>query len=935
MKKLLFAGLLFGCVGLHAQDYGTMIVAPFGTLNNIDSPVTLPDHMAQDMLNVEITNHGAVKKREGYGLAYAMDVTTSSMHGVYHFFDSGGNDVSLFFNDRDMVSEINGNLTTLFKDKTIDATYQCTDSEGYAYCVNSFNDGLFKTDGLTYTSIGPPSTGTMVTSTVERLVMADLTNFPNRIDFSEANDFTNWTPGGEPTSPVRFTIVSPGSRVTHITYAFGRVMWFKSESFGYILEGPTLANWTLRIISHTTGSLINTSVYHNGILYFQGQDSHIYAYDGGSLTKLSLDIAGTIDFAQHRSINAWSQTTQADFEAGTVSTPTWLSTTLYPGSIVLATNTAVADFVDTTSADFLLGTHTGTEREEAGGAGITLDLNIIHNQYNFEDLGDCSCTECMVPLSSQYFQAFLSTTNTIMRGFYAHVGKTGSVGNTTAMLRADNDGLPGDILASASVDMLFWPTFTFESCDDLHNDWELISIGGFSNYTPLVAGTTYWIGFGDSSGGSRAWWTLCNDDVSTCVNPGDGLHYAINGVLQDGNDYKFQYRILGSTYTPSGNYLSQTFDAESDSSTWHWDWDTTTINDTLPSGTTTTYQIQTSTATDGGWEALTSIVSGAKSTSTVSRYIRYKATLESDSATSSPSMEDFTISMTSRIRPGSTFYSPVHKAEKIVSWQKFEADKQDDGGTHVFSIRSHATAFPVLSSTITWASVSGGDVPTVSTAAYFQIKDEFSVTKSTQNPILNSYTLRWYEGLVTDKGYGIYFDDAIWWSVASGAGVINNNYILRLDIVNKGWTLYDIGTNGMYIKSTDLYFGSSDSGYIYQFGGTDNDNGAAINAYWKSKDYSVTSLFVEKEFNKVSVAAGSESGSTITLTYEIDGSSSTAFDIPLADSSSDFIKYNRNLAGGRAGQTINFKVGNNAADQPFEIFGIQFGYRSKPWRPTE
>jgi len=925
MKKILISLIFFLSCGLYAQDYNTKIIAPFGTLNNTDNSVILPDHMAQDTLNVDITKHGSVKKREGYGLAYTTNITTSPMHGVYHFYDSGGNNVSLFFNDRDMMSELNGVLRTLFQDKTFGATYQCTDSEGYAYCVNSNQDGLFKTDGLTYSSMGPPSTGTMITSTVERLAMAGISGALNRIDFSEANDFADWTPAGLPTDPIQFTVVSPGSQILHITYAFGRVMWFKSDSFGYILEGPTHADWTLRIVSHITGTLTNTSVYHNGILYFQGQDSHVYAYDGATLTKLSLDIANTIDFTQNRTINAWSQTTQSDWESGTVSTPTWLSTTLSPGSLVLATNTAVSDFVDTTRDDFRDGDDSDVSTTHPDDS-VSLKQN-AHTFNNFEDDTDCEYNDCSRRMYTSYYQPFLVTEDVLFRSVELRVTKTSVAGNADLQLRADDSGLPGSVLTSKNnISLMDIQTNSFD-------DWETFDFLVSGEY-PLTAGTTYWIGWADLQNADNVYWQTCRDDGAfACVPDADGLRFTIDGV-ENTDDDQFLYRIKGSSYNLTGEFISQTFDAGSDTNTWTWEWEPVTIGDTEPAGSTITFQVQTSTATDGGWETLVTIVDGGTPSSSVSRYIRYKATL-AGTKNITPQLDDFTIPMTSRIRPGATFYSVVRNADNIVSWLKFEADKQDNDGTHAFYVRSHATSFPVLSSTIAWTSVSPGDIPTVSTAAYFQLKDEFSVTKSTQNPKLDAFSFRWYEGIVSDKAYAIYFKDAIWWSVASGAGATSNNYILRLDLINRGWTLYDLGNNGMYVKNTDLYFGSPDSGYIYQFGGSNDDNGSAINAFWKSKDYPATSLFVEKEFNKLSIAAGSVVASSVTVTYEIDGSSSTSYTVFLEDANSDFIKNNRNLAAGRAGQTINFKIGNNAIEQPFEIFGIQFGYRSKPWRPTE
>ena len=80
----------------------------------------------------------------------------------------------------------------------------------------------------------------------------------------------------------------------------------------------------------------------------------------------------------------------------------------------------------------------------------------------------------------------------------------------------------------------------------------------------------------------------------------------------------------------------------------------------------------------------------------------------------------------------------------------------------------------------------------------------------------------------------------------------------------------------------------------------------------------------------MSVFAGSVSNSTMTVTYTVSGTSSTVITVPLYDSTKSFIRHNRNLPL-RVGNTINVKFGNNAADQPFEVYGIQIGTNEKPW----
>jgi hypothetical protein len=153
---------------------------------------------------------------------------------------------------------------------------------------------------------------------------------------------------------------------------------------------------------------------------------------------------------------------------------------------------------------------------------------------------------------------------------------------------------------------------------------------------------------------------------------------------------------------------------------------------------------------------------------------------------------------------------------------------------------------------------------------------------------------------------------------------------LKYDLLNNGYVIYDIPMNGMYEKNQGLYFGSTISGKIYKYGDIDNDNGSAINAYWKSKDFFGTNPFLDKNYEALSVFAGSVANSSMTVTYTVSGTSTTAMIVPLYDPNKSFTRYNKNLPQ-RVGNTINVKFGNNAVDQPFEVFGIQIDTTERPW----
>lgn len=931
MKKVLLLSLLF-VAPLKGEDIIYQNIGPYGGLNNSDSPIAIPANKAQSLLNVDVSPGGkSIKKRKGYALFSNLSITTSAVHGVYNFFDSNGNSVDLYFNDTRISASIGGaSVSVLSSTGSNGATWQCVDSQGFAYCNSSARTSLLKTNGATFSYINTVnSTGTMVAVTPERLVASGFSEAPNRIDLSKANDFTNWTIGSAATSAAQFTVVSPGSRITHIVYVFGRLIWFKDSSFGYIQIGQETAqaDWQVRTISPNVGTLDNTSVYWDGLLYFRGQDGHIYAYDGSNLEKLTRDLEGTISVSGNRTANSWTQTTQTDFETSSMTPSGFLSTTINPGAIVLGTATAISDFVDDSASDFgAAASIVNLDTTSFSGSVVTstavrnLTLgSFVTTNVNGTPNGTGSPLGGITngPPSLQQFQ---STYTFLVSSVSLSVCNGGGIPSTyTVSIFNDFSDAVGSIVISSGHNfngISSCPSYTLRTIV-------------FPSSAIITSGTKYWIGVASTPLSNNLNW-----EQASSVN---GYKFTADGISTT-TSFSTVYRLHGYDYSTNGSLVSRSFDNGFSTASWLWDWSTFYASGTIPSGATLTYQTQTSSdsSCSSCWDSLVSVSSGASPTSTVKRFIRYKASFTSNAVSTSPTLNYVELNMTNRLRPNGTYYSQVHPITGAISaWDSFNVTKVDGGGSQTFYIRASTGNFTITSSTPAWTAISAGAVPSISTGVNVQIKDEFAVTKTTQSQTLNDFTINWFEGQASDKAYGTYFKDAIWWSVASGVSVSTNNRVLRLDLLNGDWYLYDIGANGFLVRNNSLYFGSSAAGKIFKFGDADSDDGSAINAYWKSKDFVLGNPFVKKEFVNLSVSAGSVSNSTMTVTYTVDGSSSTSFQFPLyAGSQNSYRNFNKNLPLGRIGSTFNVQVGNNGADQPLEVFAIQFGLREKPWVPT-
>lgn len=784
-------GLAFGlsfAFGLTLPQFvgaeAAQAIGPFGGINNTDNPLVIPANQAQDLLNVDITPGGkSVKRRKGYGLQFNLAVTTSATHGVYSFFDANGNEVSLYFHDRYGQASVAGATpTTLFSTGSLAATWQCVDSLGFAYCASSSRDPIIKTNGVTATPLSGSPIGTIVAVTPERLLVAGTAANPQRIAFSKANDYTTWTVGGQPTDPNTEDINAPGSRVTHVTYAFGKIIWFKDASFGAIL-GTDNANWQIITISPTIGTLDNTSVYRDGILQFRGQDGHIYGFDGAVPVKLTRDLGDTISASAARRANSYSETSQAEFQAGQIVPSGYLSTTITAGAVLLSTSIALVN-----SPGFEDGPNNVTNTVTnwtVGGTGVTITARAAG--------GVVGCNGgTLSPYSGTYY-------------LFANSAFGTTVEPRVELLNASNDS-----------------TITYVS-------------------------------------------------IPTTEQCGWAAKYLVH---QSSVGASVKIRVSRPTQSDGTKTVT------SNSFVW-------------PGALSFVYQ----------------------STSSLSNpYFAF----------------DYFITAPST----GVYYSAVHNAANLTSWDTLSATMAENDASIDFFMRSSTNTFTVLSSTPSWTSQTVGNLITISTGTYFQARADFSITAPTQTPTLNDFTVNWFEGAASDKAYAVYHDNAIWWSAAVGVGVSTNNYVLRNDLINQTWTLYDIGTNGMLVRNNALYFGSSSAGKIFKFGDADSDNGSAINSYWKSKDFFGDSPFTEKEYRTLSISAASVANSTMTVTYTINGSSATSYNFTNYDANSSFIKHNKNLPLARVGSYLNVKVGDNSTNAPWEVFGIQYTFEPKPWRPT-
>lgn len=753
-----------------------MSIQDFNYLNNNDSSAVIDKTQAQDLLNVDITPSGhSIKKRKGYGL-YKTLTGSAAIHGGHHFFDSSGNDVQIWGSSTSLWGIVaDATATQLVSSATLASTWQCTDIAAFAYCVNSSRDALIKTNGATMTWLSLPASniGTMIISTPDRLVTAGSSANPNVIYFSGSTSYTNFTSGILATDPFSELIAAPGSKITHIKYAFGRILWWKDQSFGYIL-GTDQTNMQIVTVSNVIGTFDNTDAFYDNVVYFRGQDGQIYQYDGASMTLLSREISATTSVSNRRKSNFWAISTTSDFATGSFSTTTYNATA---SGVIISTN----------------------------------NLNFTDNSFE--------------------------TSGGWVAGALGGFDQTG-----VGFMIGDNCG----IINPKSGSKL-------------------------------------------RRGSNNTAWSL----VATVLDAVTGASYGSTSVAYASNSCTWTQRTI-SISAPIKTQVKVRLSGALNS-------DILTTNSFAFSGTNITF-----------WTASDSESSGASRTIDIDFF-------ENGVTTNTVGV----------------YYSAVHNAPNVSTWDTFSATKADGNGTHSFLVRSSTNIFTTLSSTPTWVAQTVGAVVAASTGTYFQMADTFTVTAASQTPTLNNFQFNWFEGSAADQSYATYFADAIWFSVSNGAAATTNNAILRYDLLNKGWGIYDITANGFLVQNNVLYFGDpAASGKLYKFGTGTSDNGTAISAYWKSKDFVGPDVFLENEIQTINVATKTQANETLTVTYTLNTSTSTSYNISLTNATDTLIRNKKLIPPGKMGGFFNIKFSDSSTGSQWEVFGIKIDLKPLTYRPS-
>lgn len=885
---------IFALLGLLAMPIRSQqivnITGPYSGLNNTDSCIILSNGDAQAALNVEVSLNGTnLKKRAGYSEYLTLPVATAPIRGSIYFRDSAGNQIDVFANDKRINKSANGAaFTTISAAGTAGAYWTFCEYSGIIYGFSSANDAPIKYDGTTFSSPATLPNGTMCSMSVDRMWVAGSTTAPNRLYYSASGSVENFTAGTDPEDSNYEDVGLAGEKITGV-YAINSEIIVSKTSSILSFQFDNQYSMPVCIASDKVGVLNPTDmIEYEGLLYLKGTDNRLYIYQGCRLDETSKKIRGTLaNIAKGTSTISEIETTQAEFQAGLQSPSGSWDTTTTPNSL----QNAATSFTET---NYGLGTYFNIS---------TWTVNAIPQFYAH---------------------------NTGTSSFFNQGGESGTTTNWT-----------GSGVLSASVSQKYWGTYGIQNSVE----------GGCSGGAPL---STNRLRIYDTNGNRMIYsssglnqnWQDFFIDVSTfakgisfyiIIHASHGnvssplfvnsryIHVAAkascNGATTLVQNIDMPEESLAIS---SGSYTSQVLNTGFSSPVWG----VFSANGQYTGAVTSPLYIQSATSAYGSWQALQSQSTGSVVAANSRQYIRYVASYTITAGTETWNWWGFDLSAAST----GTYTTSTFTATSPSSWGAWGADGSVVGnGT--FTISGKCNNLASALSTTTYTAFTNNTVPSFALGSncLIQITDWMGATTDTVR--IDQINLNYLSGAVPERSYAFKYDKNIYYSMSNGLTQSTNNLTMKMDLLNSGWYPFDIPINAPVLHPDNSFlFGSTTNGKIYKYPQGDSDAGAAIDSYWKTKNFAGDNPYVEKTFSRISLIAGAAAGSTLDATYTINMDTATTYSILLTSSTREFIHYNQWLPTESYGSFFNLQIGNNAVNQPWNFYGASIEYVDRPWQ---
>lgn len=922
-------GLLLVAI-LAVQAQAQIVLDRFGGLDDTDAPASLQPYESQDLLNVESNLTGtAAVKRKGFSQEGSLTVSTAPVTGSHTFKDSSGNTVTLVFHDRYASKSTNGSafsnwLTTAPASVT---RWQCVDVGGKAYCVNDQRIAPLEYDGTTQRPPASMPAGAVIELCGDRLAIADISATPNRVSYSQSGVYTNFTTGSDTADPWTDDFGTPGDRVTGLKCDRGRLYIFKTASIISCILGDQYTTKCFPV-SNAVGTLDPLSIVGapDGI-YFRSQDRAYWRLNDDGLTLLSQKISNLVKSQTVGSQQSNTQTTQTDWAAGAQTPVGSWSTSTISGSVFASSVTAASATITG------IGHQSDVDLTYSGSAPY---INVFSNNDMTTGLGLTQRIGTLIA-SGQELRASGSSRATASAVVYHSTGTWGLVFKSTSGCNASASAVTMYFLSSSTDATTTSGYQIFASClagSGRTNVGIVEFPSGFSSFTSentcLCDGNYHSLKATRAHNGfMTAWYDGILAAAGTDTTVSTSTYVIVD--LQDSTDLS---RVHVDSVTVPAFYLNQVsraYDTQFSTPIYGQ------YNITLSSSMNTSATFYAQVSGDGSsWDAAVTLTNGSRPGVAAKRFFRHSITPGPPYtvALGTVSAVDLQAATTGQFRT-----QCIQPGPSVSSWGILSCDETKLGAgslvyyaTAAYSCAALSTMTPVEWPVATNNATLGLAV-SVSSAVYIGFRDLLG--SATDQAQVNACTLYWNVGTAAQPSWAVYdsLKNSVLWSAAINNSATNNR-VLKYDLNLDAWYPFSITATALDFVNSSVYFGSSSSGTWNKYGSVDADNGGAINAYWKSKDFAGASPFQETDWTAVSVVARNQVTGSMTGTYNLSTGNSGTYTVSLGTTTTKtYVRSSYYLPKSSPSNFINAQFGNNSTT-PFELLGLRFDGVSLPWRPT-
>jgi hypothetical protein len=286
-------------------------------------------------------------------------------------------------------------------------------------------------------------------------------------------------------------------------------------------------------------------------------------------------------------------------------------------------------------------------------------------------------------------------------------------------------------------------------------------------------------------------------------------------------------------------------------------------------------------------------------------------------------VEYYTDSTYKMCASSSTYTSEIYDTEQTGTYyfreMLVEQSAEDYTVTHY--LRSDDSEANI--STNTWTEVTINSVPTITAKQYIQYKCVMSTNCVSDNiSSVDSVVVQFNSTLGGVYVSSMYYDDRIWNAVS-----ISSSAYLDRQLVcdsNNAWSdMWSvIGCSSLYNYNGTPYWGSN-AGYVYTMDTGESDDGNAIPSYITTKAYDLGTLVQQKNLYAIYAQADDSGNWNLNLEYYLDrsGTAEETFNIDL-DETANLINYKVPFIKQLPFYTLQYKLSNNGADEPWDFLGL-------------